>query len=52
MAGGRRGRLRVVEAQARARRFYEREDWRLDERLAPAHNGFFSLIYYRRDLIS
>ncbi len=43
-------RLRVVEAQARARRFYEREGWRLDADVEPAHNGFFKLVYYRRDL--
>jgi GNAT superfamily N-acetyltransferase len=45
-------RLRVVEAQRRARRFYEREGWRLDAELAPAHNGFFDLVYYRRDLMA
>lgn len=43
-------RLRVVEAQARARRFYEREGWRIDELMPAAHNGFFPLVYYRRDL--
>lgn len=43
-------RLRVVEAQARARRFYEREGWSLDTDLAPSHNGFFNLVYYRQDL--
>ena len=43
-------RLRVVERQARVRRFYEREGWRLDTELEPAHNGFFALVYYRRDL--
>ncbi|MDQ6910693.1 MAG: GNAT family N-acetyltransferase [Actinomycetota bacterium] len=43
-------RLRVVEAQGRARRFYEREGWRLDAELPPAQNGFFNLVYYRRDL--
>ena len=48
LAGG----LRVVEVQAKARRFYEREGWRLDEQLASAHNGFFPLVYYRRDLTS
>jgi GNAT superfamily N-acetyltransferase len=42
-------RLRVVEEQARARRFYEREGWHLDERVAAASNGFFALVYYRRD---
>lgn len=45
-------RLRVVEAQARARRFYEREGWRLDAEVAAAHNGFFNLVYYRRDLMA
>lgn len=44
-------RLRVVEAQARARRFYEREGWRPDTELAPAHNGFFNLVYYRLDVM-
>lgn len=43
-------RLRVVEAQARARRFYEREGWWPDAELAPAHNGLFNLVHYRRDL--
>lgn len=43
-------RLRVVEAQARARRFYEREGWRPDADVEPAHNGFFKLVYYRRAL--
>jgi GNAT superfamily N-acetyltransferase len=38
-------RLRVVEGQARARRFYEREGWRLDDRMLAAHNGFFPLVY-------
>jgi GNAT superfamily N-acetyltransferase len=43
-------RLRVVDAQARARRFYEREGWGPDPGLPPAHNGYFPLVYYRRDL--
>jgi GNAT superfamily N-acetyltransferase len=43
-------RLRVVENQDRARRFYEREGWMLDTDLPPASNGFFRLVYYRRDL--
>lgn len=43
-------RLRVVETQARARRFYEREGWTRDEEMEPAHNGFFPLLYYRRSL--
>jgi GNAT superfamily N-acetyltransferase len=47
--GHRSARLRVVEAQARARRFYEREGWELDEHMPAAHNGFFPLVYYRRD---
>lgn len=42
-------RLRVVEVQARARRFCEREGWQLDDRMLAAHNGFFPLVYYRRD---
>jgi GNAT superfamily N-acetyltransferase len=42
------GSLRVVEEQARARRFYEREGWVLDEKREPASNGFFRLIYYRK----
>ena len=47
--GHRSARLRVVEGQARARRFYEREGWRVDEQMSAAHNGFFALVYYRRD---
>jgi GNAT superfamily N-acetyltransferase len=46
------GRLRVVEAQARARRFYEREGWRLEAETPPATNGFYALLSYRRDLTS
>lgn len=48
--GWREARLRVVDAQARARRFYEREGWRQDRELPPAHNGFFDLVHYRRTL--
>lgn len=44
-------RLRVVEAHLRARRFFEREGWRLDPAVEPARNDFFDLIYYRRSLI-
>lgn len=43
-------RLRVVAAHPRPRRFYEREGWRLDTELGPAHNGYFDLVYYRREL--
>ena len=43
-------RLRVVETQARARRFYEREGWQPDAQLDAADNGLFALVYYRRDL--
>lgn len=45
-------RLSVVESQTRARRFYEREGWNLDPEMAPASNGLFRLIYYRRELES
>lgn len=47
--GHRSARLRVVESQARARRFYERESWLLDERMPAADNGHYRLVYYRRD---
>jgi GNAT superfamily N-acetyltransferase len=43
-------RLRVVEVQTRARRFYEREGWQLDDDMAPASNGLYRLVYYRRRL--
>jgi GNAT superfamily N-acetyltransferase len=43
-------RLRVVEAQGRARHFYEREGWQLDNDAEPASNGFYRLVYYRRSL--
>lgn len=42
--------LRVVEAQARARRFYERQGWHLDYEISPATNGLFPLLHYRHDL--
>jgi GNAT superfamily N-acetyltransferase len=42
--------LRVVEAQERARRFYEREGWSYDADVPPAHNGFFPLLCMRTDL--
>ena len=42
--------LEVVEAQARARRFYEREGGRLDEPIPPSSNGLFRLLHYRHDL--
>jgi GNAT superfamily N-acetyltransferase len=48
--GHRDARLRVVEAHTRARRFYEREGWTPDPRLAPARNDFFRLLYSRRPL--
>ena len=48
--GHTQARLRVVEVHNRARRFYEREGWRLDPHLEPARNDFFRLIYYRRPL--
>lgn len=43
-------RLRVVENQERARRFYEREGWTVDPNLPPASNGLFRLLYYWRAL--
>lgn len=48
--GGSAARLRVVEAHERARRFYQREGWVIDEGIPPATNDFFRLIYYRRSL--
>ncbi|MFA5890993.1 MAG: GNAT family N-acetyltransferase [Actinomycetota bacterium] len=42
--------LRMLEPQARARRFYEREGWRLDQPKGPASNGLFPLLYFRRGL--
>ena len=47
--GHRSARLRVVAGHVRARRFYEREGWQVDARMPAAHNGFFPLVYYRRD---
>lgn len=43
-------RTRVVEVHHRARRFYEREGWRMDPGIEPAHNDFAKLVYYRRSL--
>lgn len=43
-------RLRVVEAQHRARRFYEREGWEYDPDVPPSHNSFFPLLCLRREL--
>lgn len=43
-------RLRVVEAQHRARRFYEREGWEIDPEVPPSHNAFFPLLCMRRSL--
>ena len=48
--GASSARLRVVEVHRRARHFYEREGWEVDNQLAPASNDFFRLIYYRRQL--
>jgi GNAT superfamily N-acetyltransferase len=42
--------LGVVEAQARARRFYERHGWRLDDCMPPGTNGLFRLLHYRHDI--
>jgi GNAT superfamily N-acetyltransferase len=41
--------LEVVEVQTRARRFYEREGWRIDDSIAPRSNGLFQLRHYRHD---
>lgn len=46
--GHRYARLRVVEAHHRARRFYEREGWKLDRAMAPVSTSLATLIYYRR----
>jgi GNAT superfamily N-acetyltransferase len=43
-------RLRVVETQARARRFYEREGWRYDPDVPATSNDFFALLCMRRDV--
>jgi len=43
-------RLRVVEAQHRARRFYERKCWEYDPDVPPSHNDFFPLLCMRRCL--
>jgi len=41
--------LQVVDRQERARRFYEREGFRLDNTKEPGSNGFFDLLIYRHD---
>ena len=41
--------LEVVDRQLRARRFYEREGFVIDDTLEPGSNGLFDLIYYRHD---
>jgi GNAT superfamily N-acetyltransferase len=43
-------RLRVVAAQHRARRFYEREGWEYDPDVPPSHNDFFPLLCMHRSL--
>lgn len=43
-------RLRVVEAQHRARRLYEREGWEYDPDVPPSNNAFFPLLCMRRSL--
>lgn len=43
-------RLRVVSAQARARRFYEREGWLPDPDVPPSSNDYFPLLCLRFDL--
>lgn len=43
-------RLRVVAAQHRARRFYEREGWEYDFDVPPSNNAFFPLLCMRRSL--
>jgi GNAT superfamily N-acetyltransferase len=48
--GARCVRLRVVAAQGRARRFYEREGWAYDGDVPPSHNDFFPLLCMRTDL--
>ena len=42
--------LRVVESQVRARRFYERHDWRLEPALPPDSNGLVRLVHYRHEI--
>ena len=41
--------LEVVDRQMRARRFYEREGFILDNTMKPGSNGLFDLLYYRHD---
>ncbi len=45
-------RLRVVEGQGRARRFYEREGWSYDSEVPPSRNAFFPLLCMRSNLTS
>ncbi|HUP74183.1 MAG TPA: GNAT family N-acetyltransferase [Acidimicrobiales bacterium] len=49
-AGRRAVWLELVQAQARARRFYEREGWRLDASIPPVSNGLVRLLHYRHDV--
>jgi hypothetical protein len=35
--------------RSRARRFYEREGWRLDDDVPPATNGLVTLLHFRFD---
>ena len=49
-AGHRSVWLQVVDRQARARRFYEREGFVLETAMKPGSNGHFELIHYRHDL--
>lgn len=48
-AGNRTVWLQVVDRQTRARRFYEREGFVLDNAMAPGSNGLFDLLRYRHD---
>ena len=41
--------LEVVDRQMRARRFYEREGFVLDNTMKPGSNGLFDLLYYRHN---
>ncbi len=48
-AGHRSVWLEVVDRQTRARRFYEREGFTLDDTMKPGFNGLFDLLRYRHD---
>lgn len=48
-AGHRSVWLEVVGRQMRARRFYEREGFMLDDTMEPGFNGLFDLLRYRHD---